>query len=143
VGAAGKTAVGIQPGGEQQHAVRHAVEAAGNRLFQQRRSETAAVVEQVVAVFIDQAAMHVHAVTGQSAEGLGHEGRQQTVVFRHAANQALQHHGLVRCQQGIVAVVQVDLVLGGAGLLDQGIHRQVLVGGGVENLMHQFSDIAH
>ena len=132
-----KTAVGVQVGCEQQHAVCHAGQASGHGLAQQGVTPAAAVVKGIVAVGIQQTAVHMHAVARHLPEGLGHERGPQAVFAGQAFYHPAQHHGLVGGYQGIGVVVEVDLVLGRAGLLDQRIDRQVLGDAGVADGMHQ------
>ncbi len=67
--------------------------------------------EQVVALGVCQADVHVHAGAGQVVERLGHEAGGHPVFMRHALDQAFVAHRFVHGLQGVGAVFQGDFHL--------------------------------
>ena len=65
------------------------------------------------------------------------------MLLRYTPYRTLQHQRLIGSDQGVGAVKQVDLVLGGRALLDQRIYRQVLRGTSVTDIVHQLRHIGH
>ncbi len=70
-----------------------------------------ALREVILAVLVDQAHVDVQAVARVFLEGLGHEAGDEAVFARGGLDDALEHHGVVARQDGVVDVVQVDLEL--------------------------------
>ena len=105
--------VGAGVGTEQQERVEQAGEHAADRLAQQRRAGGVVAGEQVVALFVGQADVQVHASAGQVVERLGHEAGEHPVLVRDALDQALVADRLVHGGEG-VAVVEGDFHLAGA-----------------------------
>ena len=84
----------------------------------------ARVGEQVLAgLLVDQRDVQVHGAARLVLHRLGHEGGIDAVLQRHLAHDALEHQHLVG-QAHRVAVQEVDLQLGGARFMDQGVDRQ-------------------
>ena len=83
--------------------------------------------EDVAAVPVQQAEVHVHAGAVQVPEGLGHEGRGQALLAGDAAHEAPEQDRVVAGGQRVLLVVQVHLELAGAVLGDDGAGGHVLV----------------
>ena len=82
------------------------------------------LAEQVAAAVVGvDRDVQVHGAARLALHRLGHEGGVDAVLQRHLAHQPLEHDHLVGQGQR-VAVVEVDLQLGGAGLVDHGVQVQ-------------------
>jgi hypothetical protein len=90
--------------------------------------------ERIGARVIDQTGMHVQAVAGLVAEGLGHEAGEQPVAPGHGLDRALEQDGVVRRAQRVRHMAQVHLVLAGALFGDDGIGGQCLRPAGLFNV---------
>ena len=115
--------VGVGVGTEQQERVEQAGEHAADRLAQQRRAGGVVAGEQVVALFVGQADVQVHAGAGQVVERLGHETGEHSVLVRDALDQALVADRLVHGGEG-VAVVEGDFHLARGIFRDRRACRQ-------------------
>ncbi len=82
--------------------------------------------KDVLAVLVDQAHMHVHAVSGARAVGLGHEGGGKAVLAGHTLDDALGEHDVVSRLQWIVAMQQRDFELADAVFGNRRIGRHIL-----------------
>ena len=98
-------------GREDQHALRHGLQQAGNGMAQGRREFTVAVGEEIGAVAACQAGMGVHARAGATGERLGHEAGLHAVAHGKCAQQPLQHDEIVGGAQRVLAMAQCQLEL--------------------------------
>ena len=126
IGIAAEAAVGVGVGREDQHRFSHRRLEAAQRMHQQLVLQRVFGGEQVVALFIGQRNMDVHARSRPFRIGLGHEGGGQPMLFGAGLDQALQHHALVTGIQHVGAVAQHDLHLARRIFRDQGLGGQVL-----------------
>ena len=84
------------------------------------------VANRLCAAFeVEHALMHVHGAAGLALHRLGHEGGVNAVLERRLAQRALEQERLIGELQR-VAVVEIDLHLGGAGLVGQGVDVDLL-----------------
>ena len=70
--------------------------------------------------------MDMHAAAGLLGERLGHEAGHQALLLRHRLDRALEVDRIVAGEQGVVAVLEVDLELAGRVLGHRGIRRDAL-----------------
>ncbi len=73
-------------------------------------------------------------VPGLARIGLGHEGGVHLVVVGDVLDQALEQHRVVAGLEGVVDVVEVDLELRRCGLGDDGVGRDALGAGAVDDV---------
>ncbi len=79
--------------------------------------------------------MHVQSVPGLARIGLGHEGGVHLVVVGDVLDQALEQHRVVAGLEGVVDVVEVDLELRRCGFGDDGVGRDALGAGAVDDVL--------
>ncbi len=91
--------------------------------------------EDVVAVLVEQRDMHVQSVPGLARIGLGHEGGVHLVVVGDVLDQALEQHRVVAGLEGVIDVVEVDLELRRCGFGDDGVGRDALGAGAVDDVL--------
>ncbi|MNE31110.1 hypothetical protein D3C80_1246580 [compost metagenome] len=112
-------------GGEDRHAAGQQLQAAGHGMAQR-----ALLIggEQVVAVLVIQADMHMHAAARCVQVRLAHEAGAHAVLECHATGAAAEQRGPVGSAQAVVAVAEVDLELTRAkfGGDDVGVHALLI-----------------
>ncbi len=113
-------------GAKQQQRVEQSTEHAAHRMTQQRRAIGCVAGEQVVAVGIRQADMHVQAGARQVVERFGHKTGGHPVFVGHTLDQTLVAHGFVHGLQGIGAVLQGDFDLAGGVFGNRRTRRDAL-----------------
>ena len=94
----------------------HRLQQARDGVEHQRCALVATVVEQVDAVFINQAEMHMKTAAGPIAVRLGHEGGGKAMLAGDAPHETLEQHGVVGGLQRVRDMHHVDLELAGAVL---------------------------
>ena len=73
----------------------HRFQQASDGIEQERRAAIAAIVEEVDAVFIHKAEMHVKPAARAVAIRLGHEGGGHAVFARDTAHEAFEEDGII------------------------------------------------
>ncbi|MNL74328.1 hypothetical protein D3C87_1999470 [compost metagenome] len=81
--------------------------------MQQRRVFAIGLHEQIIAVAVQHADMHMHAATGVFLIGLCHKGGVQMMIFRHQPYQAFQRQRVIAGQQHVIGMLQIYLELAG------------------------------
>ena len=100
------------------------------------------VREGIGPVAAPQADVPVHGAAGLVLHGLRHEGRVDLVAHRRLADRALEQEHLVGQLHG-VAVLEIDLQLGGAALVGQVVHVQALDLAVVVDVLDEGLELVH
>ncbi|MNZ39239.1 hypothetical protein D3C78_567280 [compost metagenome] len=122
---------GIVVGREDRHALRQQFQATGHGMAQR-----ALVIggQQVVALLVVEADMHVHAAARRVQVGFAHETGAHAVLERHATRAAAEQCGPVGGAQAVVTVAEVDLELPGAQFCGDHVGVHALLVGGFDHL---------
>ena len=89
----------------------------------------------VVAVLVEQRDVYVQSVPGLARIGLGHESGVHLVVVGDVLDQALEQHRIVAGLHRVGDVMQVDLELRRCGFGDDGVGRDALGAGAVDDVL--------
>ena len=117
-----QAAVGVAVRGEQELRRVERVEQSGDRVGEPDGLAVSRV-EHVRTVLVDHADVHVLAAAAVLGVGLGHEGREQSLVEGGPIDRAAEQHRLVRRAYRVVAVGEVDLELSRSDLGERGLRR--------------------
>ncbi len=134
--AKGEAAIGVDVRRQQGGHRRGVFLQPGDEVHEQLGVAPFAGAEQVAAVHVLQTLVDVHGGAGLVAHRLGHKGGVDAVAVSRFPHGALEQEHLVGEIDGI-PVQEVDLHLGGAGFVDQGIHLQLL---GLAVVVHVLED---
>ncbi len=99
------------------------------------RSGLSAAEDVAPGGLVEQRDVHVQPVAGLARVGLGHEGGIHLVVVGDVLDQALEQHRVVAGFDRVRHVVQVDLELRRGAFLDDGVGRDALFLGALEDVL--------
>ena len=91
---------------------------------------------------INHALVDMQCRAGLALHRLGHKGGVHVVALRGLANRALEYEHLIRHRQR-VAMVKIDLELGRAVLVNQGVDIELLLIGEVIHVLDEILEFRH
>ena len=133
-----ETPVGISVGREHEQALGHRRLETADGVPQERGTGSIVGGEKILARTVRKTHMQMHAASGEIDERLRHERHEQSMTSCNAAQQTLEHHGLIDGTEGIVAMGERDFELPGRVLGHQSFGGDALgAGGGIDLIEHR------